>query len=168
MPISSGTETDIDHSIVIVGDRDEVDYNSTTWKIFQTKYQVRVGCNDAGSQPLASWLEETPLKDDRNLIHKDLVELPSTFTYPEGKNTCAYINKKVDGVPSTGPGWPGYLLCGDWRIPCKDDHEYVEMRIDHCTAEEKDTSGKTIKQPFMRQSTYVCKSTGVQNACDID
>jgi hypothetical protein len=142
--------TDIDHSIVIVGDRDRVD--NTTWKIFKTNYQERVGCRNA--KPLADWWEDTPEKDARNLIHRE-EQILRDFTYPGPKDTCIYINKKENGVQNTGPGWPGYLQCGNYQIPCKDDHEYVEMIIDHCPAEG--TNNK-----FTRQSTYVCKSPGVK------
>lgn len=152
MCIKSLTGTDIDRSIVIVGDRKGTDYKETWWGIHKPKLGVRVGCSN--NDLLDTWPEDTPMTEPRNLIDAARRKVPD-LSYGADRKECTWINEKDK------PTYPGYLLCGNYKIPCKDDVEYTPMKSDTCPSEEFPWGTKGKPESFIRQATFACKSAGV-------
>jgi hypothetical protein len=153
--VKSVTGTDIDRSIVIVGDRKGPDYKETLWGIHRPKLGIRVGCSN--NDLLVRWSEHIPMTDPRNLIIAPRMKVPDLYYGPD-KKECNWINE------TDKPTYPGYLLCGNYKIPCKDDVEYTPMKSDTCSSEEFPWGKKGNPGSFIRQATFACKSAGVQCA----
>jgi hypothetical protein len=146
MSINSEKESNIDYSLVIVADRDGdgIDKDKTTWRAFSTDYQVPVGCDLKVNQQLRAELEVPSVKGE--VRNKFPASMYTNLWYgTSSANRCDFINKGKDG---TGPG---YLLCGDYMIQCKDDPQYTRMKSDRCISKDK-------TRDFTRQATFTCKS----------